>query len=89
MLDLSDVPASLAPGDDLVLASDGLLSLPVAGIADTVRANGSAGEATAALLSQVSALNIAGQDNTSVMICHRIRKNWLPALFRRQSSSPS
>ena len=89
MLDLSDVPASLHPGDDIVLASDGLLTLPAAEIADLVRARESPSEAVQALLDAVSARGEPHQDNTSVLVCHRIRKNWLPRLFRRQSSGAS
>jgi serine/threonine protein phosphatase PrpC len=87
MLDLSDVPASLHPGDDLVLASDGLLTLPVSDMADLVRARESPSEAVQALLDAVSARGEPNQDNTSALVCHRIRKNWLPRLFRRQSSA--
>lgn len=67
MVDRSERPLALQPGDVVVLASDGIHSISHADIAQLVAAAGTPGAAAQALLAAVEAAGDAYQDNTTVV----------------------
>ena len=71
-IDASSKPVDLLPGDILVAASDGLLSLPGAEIANLLGKSGgkSAHVIAGALLDAVMAKKNERQDNTTVAVVH-------------------
>lgn len=70
-IDCPEAPLQLEPGDVLLLASDGLLTLDHDAIAKALLAHGpevGAAELAAHLLEDVAAQDATGQDNTSVAV---------------------
>jgi len=69
-IDCPDAPVALAPGDVVLAASDGLLTLAEGEIARLVAAapDASAGELAEALLEAVAEARAEGQDNVSVAV---------------------
>ena len=68
MIDRSEVPLALQPGDVVVLASDGIHSIPEADIARLASAAGTAADAAEALLAAVDAAGEPYQDNATVVV---------------------
>jgi protein phosphatase len=67
MIDRSERPLLLQPGDVVVLASDGIHSIPEADIAREAAA-ATAAAAAEALLAAVAAARVPRQDNTTVVV---------------------
>jgi protein phosphatase len=68
MVDRSERPLVLQPGDVVILASDGIHSISSADIARVVAAAGTPDAAAQALLAAVAAVADAYQDNTTVVV---------------------
>jgi protein phosphatase len=68
LVDRSERPLALQPGDTVVLASDGIHSISEADIARVVAAAATPDAAAAALLAEVEAAGDAYQDNTTVVV---------------------
>jgi len=81
LIDISEEGADLDAGDTLLLASDGVLALPLGEIARIVQSAGSLGEMNADLLATVRSAQAEGLDNTT-LISARMRKKekrgWWP-----------
>jgi serine/threonine protein phosphatase PrpC len=68
LIDASEAPQPLQPGDVVVLASDGIHTIPEAEIARLVGAAETPDAAAEALLAAVSAVGDPHQDNTTVVV---------------------
>ena len=69
MIDLSEQPAALAPGDIVILASDGINTLEVDAIARIIGASAAEGASAVALrlLANVEDARQPHQDNTTIV----------------------
>jgi PPM family protein phosphatase len=72
MVDRSRAPLALEPGDIVVLASDGIHTLPEAEIGRLVAGAAAADGAAEALLAAVAAAGDPHQDNTTVVVVHML-----------------
>jgi PPM family protein phosphatase len=68
LIDASETPLALKPGDVVVLASDGIHSVPEAEIARLVAAAETPDAAAEALIAAVAAAGDPHQDNTTVLV---------------------
>ena len=68
LIDASDAPQALRPGDVVVLASDGIQTIPEVEIARLVAAAETPDAAAEALLAAVAAARDPHQDNTTVVV---------------------
>ncbi|SEH04883.1 PP2C family protein-serine/threonine phosphatase [Candidatus Venteria ishoeyi] len=92
LIDLSKEPMPIYPGDSILLASDGVLSLSDDNITEILSHKTTAQDMVDALLSKITELGKKGQDNSTVIVLHRPRleasktpakakKYWLWTLF--------
>jgi protein phosphatase len=73
LIDAGNGPRRLRPGDRVILASDGLLTLSTSEIADACDASATASEAVATLLQRVEQARLRGQDNATVIVYRHVR----------------
>ena len=77
LIDESEAPVPLNPGDSLVLASDGLLGLTENEIVSTLQSSDDAAAICAQLLHMVRNAVPAGLDNSSVVVYTERKRGWL------------
>ena len=73
LIDAGNGPRRLRPGDHVILASDGLLTLTEREIADACDKSATASEAVAKLLGRVERSRRRSQDNATVIVYRHIR----------------
>jgi PPM family protein phosphatase len=85
LIDLASSPIRLRPGDTVILASDGLLTLAEGEIGKTVRAAGrlAANEIVERLLDAVGRSGRNAQDNTTVVVARAAGQPFLASLLSK------
>lgn len=73
LIDVGNGPCRLSPGDCIILASDGLLTLQEGEIADVCDESATASEAVATLLQCVEQTRQERQDNATVIVYRHVR----------------
>lgn len=73
LIDVGSAPCHLRPGDSIVLASDGLLTLQEREVADVCDESTTASDAVANLLRRVEQASREGQDNATVIVYRHVR----------------
>ena len=77
LIDESEAPVPLKPGDHLLLASDGLMGLEDQEIAESVKRAGTPAAICAQLLHNLRQTVSAGLDNSSLLVYKEGKRGWL------------
>lgn len=81
LIDMGDGPVEMVPGERLILASDGLLALPVEEVVAIAQASATPEEMTAAVLQAVRGAQNEGLDNTTVVVAEFDQRKRVFGLF--------
>ena len=83
LIDAGNGPCRLRPGDRIILASDGLMTLSTEEIAGVCDGRATASDDVAALLERVEQAGRPNQDNTTVLVYNHIRSQSIRERIRQ------